>query len=138
MLVFTQELVTSAPLNTVMERPIEENQESCSYYGETYLTKEKDAYELEEMTEQGESLLPSLKGNRPTLGESKSTQQTTNQSQLTNLKLSLSKKSFGQDSSNVVWSGKTAGPLHILCKVAESQTKMRRVVQLLCRLCNDV
>lgn len=122
-LAFTQDFVPKQPLNTVLERPIEENQESCSYYGESYLTKEKDAYELD--TEQcAGSILASVDlkgGSRPTLGESKSTQQTTNISMTTTTKLSYhSKKSFAADASHNVWVGKTAGAMSLLCKVGDS------------------
>jgi hypothetical protein len=137
-LVFTQDFVPKQPLHTALERPIEESQQSCSYYGESYLTKEKDAYELD--TEGSIMASVDLKaGSRPTLGESKSTQQTTNISTTTTTKISYhSKKSFATDSPQNVWTGKAAGPMALLCKVGESQTRMRRVVKLLCRLCQEM
>lgn len=72
--------------------------------------------------------------NLPTLGESKSTIQTTADSSVCH----SAKTSFAQQDNQCIWMGSVGGPMEIILKVRRSQTKMRRLVALLCLILNEI
>lgn len=120
-----------------------------SYHGEgsnymrNTMNKEKDAYDFStEGSLQNESSKPSLaslvlsKNSGAKVSVTSSTAYTQSMQQSYNSTLKTSSK----DDSSVpqTWQGRTVGRMALMVKVNKSQTKMRRLIGLLCKLCREI